>query len=296
MLTWFLSIEFAKQVLTDIIFPSALQSIFSKPHLQNAHVLELGAGTGVLSVLLGPHVEGWIASDLPVLVPLIEKNIKRNVGQEAVGSTKFTYSGGTTSQNQSVLGMELDWMSIAETKAGSVARARAREHVRFPITHSLPSPSPRHPISASRSPPKSDPGHSEISTEEANKTAHVDLILAVDTLYNSALVPSFVAVINEFASPPCTFSNSTREVDFSSSVSEIAEDPTLVVVVSELRDEDVMSSFLAAWLESDDWEIWRVGNAASWLEDLNVDNIEGNAIGTNMLDGPFVVWAGWKNH
>jgi len=66
----------------------------------------------------------------------------------------------------------------------------------------------------------------------------VDLLLAVDCLYNPSLVPPFLATINHL-------STSER---------------TAVVIFSELRAEDVMRDFLEQWLNIPGWEIWRIPN------------------------------------
>jgi hypothetical protein len=66
----------------------------------------------------------------------------------------------------------------------------------------------------------------------------IDLILAVDCLYNEALVIPFLHTIAYHAGHS-----------------------TAVLAVSELRSSDVMLSFVSEWLalEQGSWEIWRVG-------------------------------------
>lgn len=49
--------------------------------LANASVLELGSGTGILAALLGPLAASWTATDYEPLLPLISKNVKRNIGR-----------------------------------------------------------------------------------------------------------------------------------------------------------------------------------------------------------------------
>lgn len=49
---------------------------------------------------------------------------------------------------------------------------------------------------------------------------------------------------------------------------------TAVMVVVELRAEDVIREFLQIWLaKSTEWEIWSVGG---------------------LMDGPYAAWVGWK--
>lgn len=80
----------------------------------------------------------------------------------------------------------------------------------------------------------------------------VDLLLVVDCLYHPALIPPFLATIEHLAIPG----------------------RTAVLIVSELRAEDVMRDFIQGWLEIPGWEIWRIPN-----DDL----------GKN-----YVIWLGWK--
>ncbi|KAF8159814.1 putative methyltransferase-domain-containing protein [Crassisporium funariophilum] len=79
----------------------------------------------------------------------------------------------------------------------------------------------------------------------------VDLLLVVDCIYHPSLLPSFVSAI-----------------DYLTTAGR-----TAVLVVSELRAEDVMREFLEIWLSKAGWEIWRV---------------------PNLLENHYVVWMGWK--
>lgn len=94
------------------------------------------------------------------------------------------------------------------------------------------------------------------SASELDSTHHGawDIVFAVDCIYNPSLLPALVDTID-------TVSTAGR---------------TWVVVVAELRQEDVLREFLDLWLKritSGRWEITRV---------------EG------LLDIHFVIWAGWK--
>jgi protein N-lysine methyltransferase METTL21D len=84
-------------------------------------------------------------------------------------------------------------------------------------------------------------------------TDPVDLILLVDCIYHPSLLPALLSTINHFA-----------------------HDRTAVLVVVELRAEDVIREWLTLWIECGEWDIWRIGNVA-----------EG-------LGMPFVAWIGWK--
>lgn len=79
----------------------------------------------------------------------------------------------------------------------------------------------------------------------------VDLLLIVDCIYNPSLLPALVSAIDTLAVP----------------------EQTVVLVIVELRAEDVVRDFLALWLAVDSWVIRR---------------IEG------FLKGPYAVWTGVK--
>ncbi|KAG9050666.1 hypothetical protein FS837_003393 [Tulasnella sp. UAMH 9824] len=79
-----------------------------------------------------------------------------------------------------------------------------------------------------------------------------DLVLCCDCIYNTELVPPLVEAINY-----ATTSSGT-----------------VVLVVAELREEDVLREFLATWLESGSWEIWRLSE--------------------RYLGVRTIAWAGWR--
>lgn len=106
---------------------------------------------------------------------------------------------------------------------------------------------------------KSGSKYSSITEEEEQVP---DLILAIDCIYNPSLsLPLF------------------------HTISRNASSKTVVLVASELRDEEPLEVFLRAWLELDKdvngnggWEVWRVGFEEE--EEIGGKN--------------FVLWAGWR--
>jgi hypothetical protein len=80
----------------------------------------------------------------------------------------------------------------------------------------------------------------------------IDLLLAVDCLYHPSLIPSFVSAIDYLTTPG----------------------RTAVLIVSELRAEDVLREFLETWLNKPKWEIWRIPN-----DDIGKQ---------------YAIWLGWK--
>lgn len=145
--------------------------------MPTAHVLELGGGTGLLSILLSPLVDKYTVTDLPPLLPLLRKNLKLN-GLEG-----------------KVVVDELDWVALSGLR---------------------PSARPSY-FSAQPSP---------------------DLVLCVDCIFNTALVPPLLETLDYVAE----------------------SGKTKVLILLELRDEDVTREFLSRWLEGGKWEIWRAGD------------------------------------
>jgi len=258
------------------IFYGTDSAIFDAERLKDIAVLELGSGTGVLGVLLAPYVGSYLVTDLPELVPLMEKNINYNslerptaevsnaaaaarIPPRSLAKSRKPRAKPTAAETKTRSGrvdltaQPLDWVTIASTIAGSNARAWACSHIRSDVRKNRPN----------------DPSAFDGQTR-------FDLILAVDTLYNTALISPFLAVLDEFASKGSLTSDGGEDFP-----------PTLVVVVCELRDEDVLREFLEGWLELPGWEIWRVG-------DTNTDGDGVDDVARTFMQGPFVVWAGWK--
>ena len=77
----------------------------------------------------------------------------------------------------------------------------------------------------------------------------IDVLLIVDCIYHPSLLPALIDTIHYLATP----------------------DQTIVLVVVELRADDVVREFLQLWLEKPGWEIWRVGE---------------------LLSKPYVMWLG----
>ncbi|KAL1696660.1 putative methyltransferase-domain-containing protein [Schizophyllum commune] len=198
---WRASIDFARMVLRQCHHRSP-DSFFERDSLSNLRVLELGAGTGLLPVLLAPLVRHYTATDVAGLTHLISKNVHLNSADHDLSNVAIE---------------ALDWEQLHATPA-------AKRRKTFP--------------------------------DEAP-----DLILAVDCIYHPSLVGPLVSTINHFAKP----------------------DKTTVVVVSELRAEDVLRGFLEAWLGSNvdgaRWEIWHAGDGTD---------------GPGLLGVPYVTWVGRK--
>ncbi|EUC59702.1 methyltransferase, putative [Rhizoctonia solani AG-3 Rhs1AP] len=86
-----------------------------------------------------------------------------------------------------------------------------------------------------------------------------DLVLCVDCIYNTALVRPLVRVLGTFDAP--------------------------ILVVIELRDEDVVREFLREWLE------WRPHTGGQVLE---YGGFQVYRLADHLLSPRFVAWIGWK--
>ncbi|KAJ3560597.1 hypothetical protein NP233_g10731 [Leucocoprinus birnbaumii] len=195
---WHASLDFARSILQQAHFPVA-GSLFDFERLKEQHIFELGAGTGVLSLLLSPLCRKYTATDIPELVPLIQKNVDLNFPQVSASSSP-----------SDICARALDWVELKSTPLH-------RRQTFFPI-------------------------------EDV-----IDLLLVVDCIYHPSLLPALTETINYLAAP----------------------DHTAVLVVSELRSEQVIREFLESWLALPDWTIYRIEQGS--------------------LSGPYVVWVGQKN-
>jgi hypothetical protein len=81
----------------------------------------------------------------------------------------------------------------------------------------------------------------------------IDLVLVVDCIYHPTLLLPLVETVDFLAIPG----------------------RTAVLVIVELRAEDVIREFLNLWISRKGWEIWRVGGG--------------------FLGIPYVMWLGWKS-
>ncbi|KAG6827206.1 hypothetical protein H0H92_012790 [Tricholoma furcatifolium] len=200
---WKASIDFAQLILQQL-HSQAQGSLFDLLSLKCAHVLELGAGTGLLAVALAPYVGHYTVTDIADLQALLRKNVAANF----TGWPDHCVAP-TPGSNISV--KELDWVVLNNTPFAH------RKKLMVDID--------------------SDP---------------VDLILVVDCIYHPSLLPALVETIHHITVPG----------------------RTAVLVVVELRAEDVIREFLSLWLARPGWEIWRVNEG---------------------LGRPYAMWLGWRN-
>ncbi|KAF9266769.1 hypothetical protein L218DRAFT_978336 [Marasmius fiardii PR-910] len=76
---WHASVDFARMILRQVHFPNYETVFVDGEGLKTCHILELGAGTGLLGVVLSPLSRKYTITDMDDLVPLIQKNIQSNI-------------------------------------------------------------------------------------------------------------------------------------------------------------------------------------------------------------------------
>lgn len=178
--------------------------------------------------MLAPLVAHYTATDLPSLLPLIQKNVKHNL---------------PIPQRSKISIQDIDWVELHNTPA----------QLRHKIINSC--------VTSPRSPPDCisyDRPNNRRTAPPQPSTAGgqrpIDLIMAVDCIYNPSLITPLLDTINYLSAP-----NMQRYADDAPDVRTPRMASPTVLVVLELRAADVSREFLHAWLElSGGWEIWSI--------------------------------------
>jgi hypothetical protein len=255
----------------------------------NLRVLELGAGTGFLSVALHSSLCGkegeWTVTDQKSLLTLIGRNLEMNGVHHEFGegenrnerekTNTRRLPGKNTAQSTRgrVTVQELDWLEVEHTwKEDLHSRLRGRR----PPTTSGDSASP------------------------------YDLILAVDCIFNESLILPFLRTIDHLSTAFAPQDHREQEGtkgDWSGDVNVKGSSGTVVMVVCELRSSEVMREFLGAWVDfqregavdhgdqTGRWNIWRVGEEALSPESGDQDP---SKVDKGLGNGRYVVWVAWK--
>ncbi|KAJ9107320.1 hypothetical protein QFC21_000770 [Naganishia friedmannii] len=164
------SLFLAKQILQQYYYPvPSTPTSVSKEHAASAKVLELGAGTGVLGILLHQLFGTWTATDQYDHLKLIARNIKSN----------------GCAPNLQV--EEVDWADVHERWVKGNGKASYAKEIN--------------------------------DNNRADTREQYDLIVAVDCIYNEALIPPFVSTLEYYT----------------------AKGKTVVLVVCELRSVEVVT-------------------------------------------------------
>lgn len=229
---WRSSVYFAAKVLCDLtksqqqiskpIDSTADPFLLSPSHLQQARILELGAGTGILPAMILSHnilsdnlgsSLHWIASDQDQIVPLLRKNVE-----------------GLSKGNMVASASGIDWLEASQIY--------------------------RKGFSSSMQSYLKDVLHTWSTDEQSIERP--DIIFATDCIFNPHLFDAFLDTLSLFTQP----------------------DKTLVFVVCELRQADMMQDFLQAWLD----------HPGSW----SIHTIESSDVLGPHLSKGSVVWVAWR--
>ncbi|KAI8975914.1 putative methyltransferase-domain-containing protein [Trametes punicea] len=205
---WHASVDFAEAVLRQL-YSREPAGLLNPALFANAHVIELGAGTGVLAVALAPFTRHYTVTDIEDLIPLIRKNVAHNARNHPASPSKPR--GSLSPPTSNIAAVALDWIEIRQASLA--------------LRHKL------------------------VPSEPA------DLLMVVDCIYHPSLIPPLLSTIDYLTVP----------------------DRTAVLVVVELRAEDVVREFLQGWLglsPAGEWEVWSI---------------------SGFMEGPYAIWVGWKH-
>ena len=228
------SLHLARHVLSQHLY-SSTKSLLDYPTLASSHILELGAGTGVLAALLNPLCGSYTASDRLENLRLVERNLllngiklddqKHGVMYKGVRMTKKKSKTGGEESKQ-VLIEEIDWVEVSKDRQRS--EARSPKSSKSPLSP-LPPRSTRSELfvgspssfeSSWASPSSPSVNLRSLNLDTSVRTPY-DLILAVDCIFNENLVQPLVDTLTRYC--------------------PVGGDTVLWVVV-ELRSIDVVSN------------------------------------------------------
>lgn len=105
------------------------------------------------------------------------------------------------------------------------------------------------------------------SAKQSSKIeTNYDVIIAVDCLYNESLILPFLHTLDLIAKPQ-----------------SLGRSATLVLIVSQLRSEEVLRLFIESWIHLPFWKVFRVD-----LNGLRSD------LKLSLSSPKYVIWFGWK--
>jgi len=219
---------------------------------RGSQVLELGAGTGSLAMLCADMFpagqacgSSWTLSDQFELLPIMVRNFARNRVPLSTAPVRLPPASNNPSQTTRHRVEEIDWLQVEQLWL------KKNDQQRRPAVQQAP--------------------------VEAHGTQRYDLILAVDCLYNEALVLPLLRTIDYLAAPGTA---TTRGME----MEEEEPGPTLVLLLTELRAPHVVRLFLHHWLalRNPTWSLFRFPFPPR-LSHLNIAKPH------------YALWCGWKN-
>ncbi|WWC67457.1 uncharacterized protein I206_101365 [Kwoniella pini CBS 10737] len=236
---WRSSLYLSTQILRQSTYPdSYVNPIFHSEVLKKSSILELGAGTGLLSILLSGHCKKYTSSDRLENLKLVKRNLELNginIGDRPSSDTlisnnfqKRTKLNGS-SKNKFNPAEEKRYINLEEIDWTSISDQRKR-HPELWISDF----------------------YMKNNKEEEEES---DLILAVDCIYNEFLIQPLIDTLGRYCK---------------------SGEKSVVWVVVELRSADVLTMFLEKWMNdsSGPWTIIRLsekmmgdweGKKARWV-------------------------------
>lgn len=232
------------------------------------------SGTGLLSIALSPYVRHFTATDIPELIPLIRKNVNLNADGVVAPNSSL---GSPASLSSNISMLPLDWNLLHSLSEPQRSRSFPLQSFSSP-RHLAPSPESR---SANSNRESRHALQHSLSHTASTESAHpIDLIIVIDCIYHPSLLPPLITTLNHLAASGYTATHNAEHAD---EVNKTAIIGIPVLIVVELRADDVIREFLFLWLEAG-WTVWRVGE---WID----DNFEVRTMGK-----AYTMWVGWKNN
>ncbi|KAF8801324.1 hypothetical protein BYT27DRAFT_7342039, partial [Phlegmacium glaucopus] len=111
---WKASVDVGQLILQQH-YSDSTEGLLNNRLLETQHVLELGSGTGLLSIALAPLVRRYTATDIGPLISLIRKNVTLNFPGWPNISSK--------SPGANIAVEELDWQSLESAPISQRAKA-----------------------------------------------------------------------------------------------------------------------------------------------------------------------------
>lgn len=268
------------------------------PFLADSTVLELGSGTGFLGlalrdVVLAPSSRGrWCFSDQWANLPLVVRNLRAHgvldpqpppPSSSSSQQTRTRAGEPTWRERPRVEVLELDWLA----EAAEWDREQQRE------CSSSDGPAAAAPPLRERSRIHDD----GINSPGADNSGPL-VLLAVDCIYNPSLSAPLAKTLLRQARLWSRGAAADRD-----------RDRTVIVVASELRDEEPLEAFLRAWTDATRQDRDRGGGSGGWTiarlgwddadadeepdpdPDADADNAPGLA--GELASGQYVVWVAW---
>ena len=189
----------------------------------SARVLELGCGVSALvGLVLAPAVASYVLTDQPYVARLVERNISENLAAPAPAPRrKGKTSSRTTTPAPNLRFAPLDW-ELDEVTPGLLG---------------------------------CDEGPGDRNSNSGGDAGGFDVVIACDCIYNEALIKPLVQTCADV----CAL-RKKKTGDGGEKAAAAENNPTVCVVAQQLRDPDVLETWLREFLRR--FQVWRVPHDA----------------------------------